>query len=81
VGVSFEIDVADPQIQVAYLDTKSSKLNPSATKTDETGKGGFANVPPGPVTVTAKVAGRIIGKQSAFVRAGTASMLVLGPTP
>jgi hypothetical protein len=54
----------------------------SANQTDKAGLGGFVNVPPGNITVTASFAAdqRRIGKASGIVRAGWMTLIEVPPT-
>jgi hypothetical protein len=83
-GVVFSIDVQDPGIVVGYLSAVDGKvgLSTKATSTSAlVGLGGFVNVPPGPVTITAKVAatGQTVGTYKMFSRAGAFAATVALP--
>jgi hypothetical protein len=83
-GVSFSLDVQDPKIIRGYISSIDGKVTLSTTATSTSalfGLGGFVNVPPGPVTLTAKVAatGQIIGTYKTFARAGAISAMVATP--
>jgi hypothetical protein len=83
-GVSFTIDNPDPQIVRGYLSAAGAKVSLSTKATSTSplvGLGGFVNVPPGPVTITAKVAatGQTIGTYKLFSRAGAISAIVALP--
>lgn len=81
-GIAFEIDIVDPAIVRAYVAPRTISRDATAT-TDTSGGGGFLNVPPGPVTITARVAqtGQLYARQTVFVRAGAFSAVVMTPTP
>jgi hypothetical protein len=84
-GAKVTIDSTDPRIRPFYFQTLGSSLVPSftATSTDKSGYGGFLNVPPGTVTLTADPMG--LGKPSShahvLVRPGTFSQYFMFPTP
>ena len=83
-GVAFSIDVQDPAIVLGYVANVDGKvgLSTKATSTSALlGLAGFVNVPPGPVTVTAKVAatGQTIGTYEMFSRAGALSATIALP--
>lgn len=81
-GVAFELDVQDPAIVLGYLYPPSISRDAGGTYAG-IGQGGFVNVPPGPVTLTAKIAqtGQVVARQKLFVRAGAFSMVTIFPTP
>lgn len=81
-GVTFEIETADGQTTEAYL-RGGMMPDTSADRTDGSGMGGFLNVPPGDVTVTAKIAesGEVVGTVDVFVEPGTVSEVSVAPTP
>jgi hypothetical protein len=80
-GVSFAIDVTDPDVKLFYL----SKGLPTLTKhvTDETGSGGFVNLPEGIVEMTETLAdgGAVVGTAAVQVRAGAVTYVDISPTP
>jgi hypothetical protein len=83
-GVAFDIDNRDPRITRVYVTINGNAVAASTTAAATTplnGNGGFLNVPPGPVTVTAKVVatGQQIGTYKLFVRAGAMSLLTAQP--
>ena len=80
-GVAVSIDPPDPEIATAYI--VADTLSTTQDRTDETGQGGFANVPEGWVKLTAKIAatGQIIGTARVYSRAGAITGTVLVPSP
>ncbi len=83
-GVVYSIDVQDPAIVLGYVTNVDGKVGLSTRATSTSaliGLGGFVNVPPGPVTITAKVAatGQTIGSYKMFARAGALSATVALP--
>jgi hypothetical protein len=57
------------------------ELDVAATKTNFTGAAGIANVMPGQTTIRTIRNGETVGTASVLVRAGTVTMIHLGPTP
>jgi hypothetical protein len=87
-GVSFTIDSQDPKIVTGYIQGASGGVpggvvvSPKETSTSpRVGLAGFLNVPPGPVTVTAKVAatGQTIASYPVAARAGAMTLLLVAP--
>lgn len=72
-----------PTNQETRFYTINSTTNPNATQTDSAGNSGFVNVTPGTVTLTGTVGpmGKVYGKVSVLVRAGSISAQILRPTP
>lgn len=81
-GVTFEIDTGDAETTEAYL-RGGTTPDATAERTDGSGLGGFVDVPPGEVTVTARVAetGEYVGEVDVFVEAGAVSEVAVAPTP
>jgi hypothetical protein len=80
-GISGSLDPADPSTVTGYL--AGGVPSKAATATDESGFGGFIDVPSGAVVLTGKSAksGEVLGKLDLFVRAGHNSQTNLPPTP
>lgn len=80
-AVTFTIDVKDPRVVQGYIDSTGTLSQKAVVTSALIGTGGFLNVPPGPVTVTARVAatGQVVGTYSIFTRAGAISLLIAGP--
>ncbi len=80
-NVRFTTTSADPMQFGFYIVNTSPSI--TETKTDGTGRGGFANLPPGLHTFTAEFAdtGKRIGSTRALVRAGTNTTVSILPTP
>lgn len=79
-GVHFEIS---PSGGASPYYVVGSILTASVTETDETGNGGFINVPEGTVTVTATLVktGEVLGVTTTLVRKGTTTYQPMRPTP
>ncbi len=82
-GVSAELVGSAPSAHLGYINTAASKLDDMQMATDKSGQGGWANVPPGPVTVRFKVAatGKLITEMTVPVRIGAFTGLVPAPSP
>lgn len=80
-GVSFAVSPSDDETKPFYF--INGQPNTQATETDLSGIGGFANLPPGFVTVTSSVAtsGAKIGSVSTLIRQGTITYAPIAPTP
>ena len=80
-GVSFSTTSEDPAQFAFYI--VNTTPSTQETKTDATGRGGFANVPPGLATFTAYFAatGVKIGATRALIRAGYNTTLSILPSP
>lgn len=79
-GVHFEIAPGDG---VTPFYAVGSAASGTATETDATGNGGFINVTPGTVTVSADLAatGEMLGAETTLIRKGTLTFQPLRPTP
>jgi hypothetical protein len=80
-GVSLRSKEGDADTAAFYIVGKLPKAN--ATATDISGQAGLINLPPGPVEIVGSVAsdGRIIGRDSVWVRAGAFTYTSLVPSP
>jgi hypothetical protein len=80
-GVSFTADQHTGGTRLFYL--INGLPSTSADQTDASGIGGFANLPPGIVTVTASVAatGQRSGSVSGLIRAGVITYAPIAPNP
>lgn len=80
-GIVLEADPMPADARVFYLENKLP--NPQRTSTDENAQAGFANLAPGLVTITAKIAesGKIVARYPALVQADRFTTFVLPPTP
>lgn len=80
-GVQLSTDSEDPEIEGFYLINEYPSL--TATATDQSGNGGFINLPPGWVSVisTVEATSEHIGSTRFTVRAGTIAYLSAMPTP
>lgn len=80
-GVRFEIDTADADSTIVYLDGGIPSAD--ASQTDVSGRGGVLNLPAGPVTVTAFLAetNTRIGDRTIFIEAGIVSLVGVVPSP
>jgi hypothetical protein len=77
-GVSLAASTADESTVALYIHGLPTT---EVTETDESGFGGFLNLPVGPVTLSGSVAGEEIGAVDVFIRAGFLSDTSLAPRP
>jgi hypothetical protein len=85
VGVQVALEPTDPLIRKFY----GSPPSFAATETNGTGLrpylgfGGFVNVPPGTVSLTAtpRAIGKVSSQATVYVRQGTVTFVILHPTP
>jgi hypothetical protein len=80
-GVSFASDKTTSETRSFYL--INGLPSTTADRTDPSGIGGFANLPPGVVTMTSTVAasGARIGSVSTLIRAGVVTFAPIAPSP
>lgn len=82
-GVIFEIDIDDPDVVPFYA--RSNIVTAAASSTDETGVGGFANLPVTgvPATVRARVeaTGELVAEQLVVLEGGALTIVSLTPLP
>jgi hypothetical protein len=79
-GLRFATTDGDGETTPFYVLEKLPKV--TATETDRSGRGGFINLRPGTVTVSADlVDGRHVGSASVLVRSGTITYTSLVPSP
>lgn len=78
-GVHFEIA---PDDGVTPFYAIGSSVSGTATETDVTGNGGFINVPPGTVTLTATLAetGEVLSVETTLIRKATLTYQAMRPT-
>lgn len=79
--VVFDVVGGDMQSKLVYV--AGAVLDPLATETDISGTAAMFDVPPGPVTVEAKLSssGTVTSRVSVFVDADALTNVALGPTP
>jgi hypothetical protein len=79
-GVSFAFDRTGPNVGQAYF---VGNVPGNTDRTDGSGTFVLVNMPPGPITLTAKLAdsGLRVGSVAAYVRKGAATYLHVVPTP
>ncbi|MBI5485994.1 MAG: hypothetical protein HY905_01540 [Deltaproteobacteria bacterium] len=80
-GVSLEVDTADVSSTAVYM--IGGLPSTSATETDSSGAAGFINLPAGAATISTTLVstGEAIASTDITIRAGTAALFPLPPTP